>query len=453
MATGHGPKIVTDGLTFAFDMHKNESWVTKSYQGKPTVNYAWAQNPRIDSSYTSYNDAVTTGTWSAKHADAIRVYNNAGTQITGYINSGVTDYTNTYHAIWEYDAELNRPVVVMRDIGNGAWMAKNWNTGYTYATMGLTNGDTYTISWLQWTNDIAKSANAGLYGTNTSGTNGFHDGLSNSRSTSYNTQPYTWQRVYATFTVAATNNTATTRSCYMYGHYIKRGITKIADVQIEVGGPSAFIGGGSAAAATRTSTGVLTDWKNGNSITVNGGTYDSEGMLELTGATTDYLSIANGALSTQASSGTWTIDIWLNRSAANSGGIDTFLQTGAGNDFLWLFRQSSNTMEFQNTAVTNATFGAITNNQWFHFAATGSGGSITVYRDGVQTGTISNTTTFSIASTIGIVMGQELDLNNGGFDATQSWKGKIGSTKFYDRVLSASEILQNYNALKGRYGV
>lgn len=452
MSIGHGPKIVTRGLTFAFDMNFNERWVSQSYGGKPTTNYAWPQHARIDSTYTSYS-ATSSGTWNDKHPHAIRVYNNAGTQITGYVNTGVTDWTNTYHAIWEFDQELGRPVVVMRDIGNGAWMAKNWNTGKTFSTMGLTNGSTYTISWLQWVDDIAKSANAGLYGTNTSGTNGFHDGLSNGQSTSYNTKPYTWQRVYATFTVAPSNNTGTTRSCYMYGHYIKRATTKIADVQIEAGTPSPFIAENSEANSTRSTTGVLTDWTGNSTITANGGSYGSDGMLSLTGPTTDYLSISNSALSTQASSGTWTIDIWLNRSAANYGSIDTFLQTGSGNNFLWLFRQSNNTMEFQNTSVTNATFGALTDNEWFHFAATGTGGSITVYRNGVQTGTMSNTTTFTIASTIGIIMGQEMDANNGGFDPGQSWKGKIGSTKFYDRVLTSTEIQQNFNALRGRYGV
>lgn len=451
MSIGHGPKIITRGLTFAFDMNYNDRWISKSYGGKPTSNYAWNQSSVPQATYTSYS-ATASGTWNDKHPHAIRAYNEAGTDITGYVNTGVTDWTNTYHAIWEFDPELGKPVVVMRDIGNGAWMAKSWNTGYTYTSMGLTNGDTYTISWLQWVDDIAKSANAGLYGTNTSGTNGFHDGQSNAQSTSYNTKPYTWQRVYATFTVAPSNNTGTTRSCYMYGHYIKRATTKIADVQIEPGVPSTFITGSSLANATRSSTGVLTDWTGNSTITVNGGSYDSEGMLSLTGATSDYLSVSNSALSTQASSGIWTIDIWLNRSSAQAT-IDSFLQTGSGNNFLWYYRNTTNQIEFENTGRTNLNGMTITNNEWFNFTATGSGGSVSVYKNAQLIGTMSNTTTFTIASTIGIIMGQEMDANNGGFSSAQSWKGKYGSARFYDRVLSATEIEQNFNALRGRYGV
>lgn len=451
MSIGHGPKIVTRGLTFAFDMNFNERWVSQSYGGKPTSNYAWKQSSVPQATYTAYS-ATSSGTWNDKHPHAIRATNEAGSDITGYVNTGVTDWTNKYHAVWEFDPDLGKPVVVQNDV-DGSWKAKSWNTGYTYTSMGLTNGDTYTISWLQWTDDIAKTVAAGLYGTNTSGTNGFHDGQSHNKgATAYNTKPYTWQRLYATFTVAPTNNTGTTRSCYMYGHYIKRGKIKIANVQIEPGGPSTFITGSSLANATRSTTGVLTDWTGNSTITANGGSYGSDGMLSLTGPTTDYLSISNSALSTQASSGIWTIDIWLNRSSAQAT-IDSFLQTGSGNNFLWYYRNTNNVMQFENTSATSVSGFTITNNEWFNFTATGSGGSVSVYKNAQLIGTMSNTTTFTIASSIGIIMGQEMDANNGGFDPGQSWKGKIGSTKFYDRVLTTSEIEQNFNALRGRYGV
>jgi hypothetical protein len=44
--------------------------------------------------------------------------------------------------------------------------------------------------------------------------------------------------------------------------------------------------------------------------------------------------------------------------------------------------------------------------------------------------------------------------------ATSAWnytglplKGKISSVEIYNRALSASEVEQNFNALRGRYGV
>ena len=37
--------------------------------------------------------------------------------------------------------------------------------------------------------------------------------------------------------------------------------------------------------------------------------------------------------------------------------------------------------------------------------------------------------------------------------ADEFWKGKIAVAQIYNRALSASEVLQNYNATKGRFGL
>jgi len=44
--------------------------------------------------------------------------------------------------------------------------------------------------------------------------------------------------------------------------------------------------------------------------------------------------------------------------------------------------------------------------------------------------------------------------------ATSAWsynflplKGKVSSVEIYNRALSSSEVEQNFNALKGRYGI
>lgn len=197
---------------------------------EPTDNIIYFQNPRIDNSYTPFV-YTTSGTWPANHPDAITVYNIDGTNISSYVNTGVTDWTNANHATWVFDSELQRPVVIMRD-KSGTWQAKFMDLS-SMSSLGLSAGSQYVISWLQWTSDISKSANVGVYGPNTSGTYGFYDGLSNSQTTSYNTLPYTWQRVYAIFTVNSVRNMNAGSTLYMYGHFGPRGTLKIADVQFE----------------------------------------------------------------------------------------------------------------------------------------------------------------------------------------------------------------------------
>jgi hypothetical protein len=41
----------------------------------------------------------------------------------------------------------------------------------------------------------------------------------------------------------------------------------------------------------------------------------------------------------------------------------------------------------------------------------------------------------------------------GGSSAAQRFSGNIGSIKIYERALSQSEIIQNYNSIKSRFGL
>ena len=61
---------------------------------------------------------------------------------------------------------------------------------------------------------------------------------------------------------------------------------------------------------------------------------------------------------------------------------------------------------------------------------------------GKNAGTMSNTG-------VGLTVGRGGEASTG--DAYMN--GKVSTTKFYNRALSASEIQQNFNATRGRYGI
>jgi len=461
--------IVTNGLTFYYDMFND-----KSFRGAPTTNIE--ENGNADrnmtqsDAFSSYSGTVSGGRWALNHHDAIKVYNRAGSNISSKINSGVQNYKNTYHGIWTYEEELGYPVVTMRDIGDGSWMYAGFGIDGSYNTpakCGLGLGDNYVISWDQWTTNTSKSANCGLYGQNTTGTqNNFHDGLSNSSGTGkkYNTRTHTWERLWCIFTIGANRGLNATWSQYNYGHYGGRGITKVANWQLEVGNtPSKYVIPKTATSTqTRSNTESIVDLApNPAAITQTNLTYSIANTTDLQlperfsfTNSTSRLDIESSALSAQASSGTWTIDIWLKRTALSSGDIDTFLQTGSANNFLWYFRQTTGNIEFENTAKVTWSF-TPTTDVYYHFVATGSGGSVEVFINGVSLGTRATTSTFSIAYANGICVGQELDSNSAtpSVDPNQRFQGEIPSMKFYNRVLSDTEILQNFNASRGNYGV
>ena len=199
-----------------------------------TENIIFYENAVAQDSYTPYV-FTTEGTWQTNHPNAIRAYNKNGNEITGYINTGVTDWTNTIHAVWEYDSILDKPVVVMNDAaGTSPWMSKHFpitRIPKTLTQIGLNYGDKYTLSWLQWADNISGGPFVGLYGLDLSATTGFHDGTEYV----YNTEPKKWQRVSVTFTVNTIRdlNSTSNLNFYFYGHNSNT-VIKIADVQLDL---------------------------------------------------------------------------------------------------------------------------------------------------------------------------------------------------------------------------
>lgn len=448
MSLSHGGNLVTDGLVFAYDMGSD-----KSFKGGPVDNFAWAQNADgVQSKPEDLERFTIDATWDANHPDCVYIYRNDGGYPAAYINTGVNGgvWQTTQHAHWQWDYELYKPVVVMNDT-DAQWKAKSWSLGQSMTSMGLGYSDTYTISWLQWTSNISKSANAGLYGQNTSATNGFWDGQSNAQGTSFNTKVNTWQRVYATFTVNAVRNLAATLSIFMYGHYGPRGTLKIADVQIERGSaankyhPKTF---------SRSNTEAIIDWKGGNTITANSLTYNSDNTFSFDGST-NFISDPTFNIGTDP---IFSVNMWIKRTASfanggywglgggvNGNGINGYCNPTRANKIGWDLwgtttfdtGQDYPLNEWVNVCwvKTAATFTTSTlkvyiNGEEFPLSFTArNGGSAVALVDGIAFGRISTTVSNYYAP------------------------GETAATNVFSRALSAQEIKQNFNALRGRFGI
>jgi hypothetical protein len=450
MALTHSPKIVTNGLVFSYDMNNDK----KSFKGAPTTNYAWLQNPRIDSSYAPYS-ATSSGTWNTKHPDAIRVYDNNGGEISALSNTGVTDWTNTYHAIWTYDSELAKPVVTMRDV-DGNWKAKSFGlSSSTPASMGLALGSQYTISWLSWTDDITKSAQAGMYARRASdGTYNFYDGQSNSQSTSFNTLPRKWQRVYAVYTINSVVDVNASWSCYMYGMYGPRGTVKISDVQIEsLGYPTGFNN-----SLSRSNTQAILDQVGGKTITATSLTYNANNTFSFNGSSNYFTA---GAIPGNFSS--FTMSLWFRSSAvanyrnpidgnfnvyASSGNIGPRLEQNDSGNLVWTL--SGNTTTNSSADSFNVISSGMLPNTWYNVAITRSGTNlVSTYLNGaVVINQASNPNGF-VNAMGNLVVGRGFHLGG----AERYFNGSVSNVNVYNRALSAGEIQQNFNALRGRYGI
>ena len=119
--------------------------------------------------------------------------------------------------------------------------------------------------------------------------------------------------------------------------------------------------------------------------------------------------------------------------------------------YLGLFNNSgygfTNTVTFLDSAGNGMgpSFGANINiNQWTYVAFTRSGNGLISYKNGVQSYVQSYANNYSGTRNARI---------GGGVDQISSFQGSISALKIYNRALSSTEILQNYNATRKRFGL
>ena len=87
--------------------------------------------------------------------------------------------------------------------------------------------------------------------------------------------------------------------------------------------------------------------------------------------------------------------------------------------------------------------GQILTNTYYHLVYTYDGTTFRLYKNNVQVGTLVATVTLpTLGTTHGLAPG-----------GVEYFEGNMYAARYYNRALRAAEILQNYNALKGRFGL
>ncbi len=428
MSAHANPNIVSNDLVFMYDTGNG-----KSFRGEPTINYIHHQNAVAKDSYSTYS-ATAAGSYNDNHPNAIIAYNAAGTQMSGYYNGGVGDATNTHHAHWQLDPILKKPVVVMNDV-DAQWKAKWMYTSMgSWTSYGKGYGDTYTISWLQWVDNLSKNAKAGLYSKTTAQVNGFHDGQANSAS-AYNTKLRTWQRVYQTYTTSSVRDLDSTYLyIYMYGMYNVRATVKVADVQFTWGDhPTQF-----SEAYERTSTQGLLDLTRNSTIDLSNVTFDSNSQMSFDGSD----DIINTGLFSGRNPSTdpFTVEAMV-KSDVTSGSIIWVDATSNGSNqrfYSALIDSTSHAIGIQGSAWSDPTPG---DTNWHHQVIVMDGSTAKAYNNG-ELASSKSYTSYTLAG----------GLNIGGRSGYR-WVGQIPVFKIYDRALTTAEVLQNFNATKDRFGL
>jgi hypothetical protein len=182
-----------------------------------------------------------------------------------------------------------------------------------------------------------------------------------------------------------------------------------------------------------------------NGTLTNGPTFDAgNGGSIVFDGTNDFISILGSTSITTA-----TLLIWVYRDGAQPNYAGIFYSRGFQANGMSFFSTTNNLSYTWNSSSSTFTFSSnlnVPNLQWSMCAVSISATNAVLYV-GSSSGLLSATNNVSNSSTI--VNGLRIASDN----FWSPFKGSVSNAMFYNRALSPTEILQNFNATKGRYGL
>ena len=142
--------------------------------------------------------------------------------------------------------------------------------------------------------------------------------------------------------------------------------------------------------------------------------------------------------------GDFTIEFWCNPDTLATNAMLSISSNGATSTTNWQFRYDSSKVKWIYSQTANITSSStVSAGEWTQVVATRSGTALTLYINAVSEGTASSSADLSTNGILRIGCTR----NQGNF-----FDGKISNVKLYKgKGLTAAEVLQNYNSLKGRY--
>ena len=392
MSLSHSPKIVTSGLVFAYDMGNGK----KSWKGAPTTNLITASLSGMQG--VSLTFLSLDNGWK-KYA------------MSGTFTAGTYPYTmNMTSTSYTGGVTYSSSCFIKTNV---AYKFNYFGTGMNYVNQAMTKaGTSFSIA----------QPDGSLY-----------VGRSNFAYTATTTQ------VGYLLTNPINNTTFNASTDFVW---FKNG-------QVELGEfPTSFAGD----STTRSNTQALLDWAGNNTVTASSLTYNSDGTFSFNGSNT-YASFLTPITET----GSYTVIQWLRPSnALLSGGSGANKPSGTNrrtslvgpgpvwNPGIWMtsdyIRVHAKT-QYRDAAINWTT------TDWKMIGMTYDGTNCQIIFDG-EFLPIAFTTSASFAIATTMYLGAETSGGSG-----INWLGDIGITQMYNRILTAAEVAQNFNALRGRYGI
>ena len=366
MGLSHSPRIVTDGLVFAYDMGNPQ----KSWRGKPTTNYILSlDNPTLEYARGEFGQ-----------------YFNFASIFETY---GLVPYSLSF------EAKANIPGNVVVYMQNGSY------TKYSFVSQNIT----VSTEWQRFKlENLTPAGPTAGWQANTPADN---------------------RAMLATYTVYGSGRNPI-----------------LKNIQLELGSFSTPF-----TASTRSNTQAILDLTNNNTVTATSLTYASDGTFSFNGSS-NWIELPTSSV---FDSQNITMESWNKPTTTSQSGflfekgqVNTQYSNFYNSDGIFYFR----TIGLSPADLTFTTSTHITAGQWNHIVCTVGAGVKTVYINGVQryqqTGVTGTMPTGQTNQYVG---------KYGNAGNNYPFSGQISISKVYNRALTAIEIQQNFNALRGRYGI
>lgn len=175
----------------------------------------------------------------------------------------------------------------------------------------------------------------------------------------------------------------------------------------------------------------------------NGTTFSSvnNGTIVFDGVD-DFIELSNWGILTGNAS--YTYDLFFQkRSNVDSNWVSYGTRSNNSMNQVGIFNNTIGILNYANDTTIAAS--EILNNVWYQMTATHDGTTTKLYFNAILRNQKSTTYTFGSTN---LFLGRAA-----GAGTTYNAPISLSSLKIYDRALSAAEIQQNFNAIRGRYGI
>jgi len=209
-------------------------------------------------------------------------------------------------------------------------------------------------------------------------------------------------------------------------------------LNLDAGNPASYPGTGT------TWTDLSGNGNNGTLAGIPNPSYSATNGGSLSFPHAGYVTLGDPA-SLRFGTGNFTIEFWLRINSLAYGGNDSITFFSKGSAVLegfWTQQTLSTWLSGVNTFYGTNNWNI---NTWYHITLSKVSGVYTIYRNSISYGQVTNTSNISSTGVAWWIGGRT--------DGALNWDGLISIARMYNVGLTATEISQNFNALRGRYGI